>query len=478
MLRFTVPLQHSDDGWTRRDLLQVGSLGALGLILPLALGRTEAGAPSQGFGRARACVLIYLFGGPSHIDLWDLKPDAPDGFRGEFRPIATKITGIRICEHLPRLARQADKYCLIRSMTHPHPRHGWGLYYMLTGKRHNRPDLDAPPTPDDAPGLGAVVSKLSAKSTDGGTGGSTRTAPAAVTLPRWNRFLDLPNDYAGEKAGFLGSGHDPWLVKSLADSQSFSLSELELPVEVPPGRLADRRDLLVALDGKIARWGDTGREYSVMQRRAYDLLSSRAVRMAFDLNCEPASLRTRYGRHPFGQGLLVARRLVEAGCLLVQVNWHNDGSDVKSPFWDTHKDNFNSLKHKLLPPLDVGLSALLDDLHQRGLLETTLVVVMGEFGRTPRIGQVVMNAATDKAGRDHWPHTYSVLVAGGGVRGGTVHGASDSRAAYVRDDPVTPPDLQATVLHALGIRSNSLFADRQGRPHAVSDGMPVVQLFG
>jgi hypothetical protein len=478
MLRFTGPVQRGGDGWTRRDMLQVGSLGALGLVLPQALARTEPASSREGFGRTRACLLIYLFGGPSHIDLWDLKPEAPDGFRGEFRPIATDVPGIRICEHLPRLARQADKYCLIRSMTHPHPRHGWGVYYMLTGKRHSRPDLDAPPTPDDSPGIGALVSKLGRTARAGVAPDSLRPAPAAVTLPRWNRFLDLPNEYAGEKAGFLGSGHDPWLVKSIANGQSFSLSELELPFEVPPGRLAERRDLLDALDGKIARWGETAREYSVVQARAYDLLSSRAVRTAFDLEREPARLRERYGRHPFGQGLLVARRLVEAGSLLVQVNWHDDGSDVKSPFWDTHKDNFNALKHKLLPPLDEGLSALLHDLHQRGLLASTLVLVMGEFGRTPRIGQVVMNAATDKAGRDHWPHAYTVLAAGGGVRGGSVHGATDSRAAYVRDDPVTPPDLQATVLHALGIRPDSIVADRQGRPHAASDGTPVVQMFG
>src|SRR5262249_2144183 len=197
--------------------------------------------------------------------------DAPEGFRGEFRPVATNVPGIRICAHLPRLSRQADKYCLIRGMTHPHPRHGWGLYYMMTGKRHSRPDLDAPPTPDDFPGLGALVPKLTAK--------RKQPAPVAVTLPRWNRFLDLPNDYAGEKAGFSGSGHDPWLVKALAaEGQSFSLRELELPVDIPPARLGERRDLLASIDGMIARWGDAGQEYEVVRSRAYNLLSSRAVR--------------------------------------------------------------------------------------------------------------------------------------------------------------------------------------------------------
>src|SRR5262249_42927937 len=304
---------------------------------------------------------------------------------------------------------RADRFCLIRGMTHSHPRHGWGLYHMLTGKPHNRPDLDAPPTPDDFPGLGALVSRL---------GQAQPPLPPAVTLPRWNRFLDLPNDYAAERAGSLGSGYDPWLVKAGPDGQSFSLEELALPLDVPPGRLAERRQLLADVDGRIARWGETGRHFGTAQDRAYDLLSSRAVRTAFDLAREPAPQRDRSGRHAFGQALLLARRLIEAGTVLVQVNWHNDGSDVKSPFWDTHKDNFNRLKKALVPPLDVGLSALLDDLGGRGLLESTLVLGMGEFGRTPKIGQVVMNAATDKAGRDHWPHAYTVLTAGGGIRGG------------------------------------------------------------
>jgi hypothetical protein len=413
-------------------------------------------------------VLIFLFGGPSQIDTFDLKPDAPAEFRGEFRPIATNVPGVQICEHLPRLASRADKYCLIRSMTHPHPRHGWGLYYMLTGRRHNRPDLDAPPTPDDFPGLGALVSRL---------GRRRPGLPPAVTLPRWNRFLDQPNDYAGEKAGFLGSGHDPWLARPGPDGQSFSLAELALPADVPPGRLAERRDLLAATDRHIARWGELAAAHDAQRARAYDLLSSGAVRAAFDLAREAEPTRARYGRHPFGQALLLARRLVQAGATLVQVNWHNDGSDLKSPFWDTHKDNFRRLKTALLPPVDVGLSAFLDDLHARGLLESTVVVVMGEFGRTPRIGQVIMNGATDKAGRDHWPHAYTVLVAGGGVRGGQVYGASDGRAAYVREAPVSPPDLQATVLHALGIRPGTLLQDRQGRLHAASEGVPVAGLF-
>jgi hypothetical protein len=466
MIRFTGCAQQACDGCTRRDMLRLGSLAALGLALPDLPAR--AAARTVGFGRARACVLVYLFGGPSQLDTFDLKPDAPSHVRGEFSPIPTTVPGMRICEHLPRLAAQAERYCLLRSMHHEHPRHGWGLYYMLTGRRHNRPDLDAPPTPDDFPGLGALVNRLGTKHGE---------LPAAVTLPRWNRFLDLPSNYAGEKAGFLGSTYDPWLVKSDGDGQSFRPQGLELPLDVPVGRLAERRQLLGAVDRRIAEWGEAGQAHDALRAQAYNLVSSAAVRRAFDLGAEPDRVRQRYGRHPFGQGLLLARRLIEAGTTLVQVNWHNDGSDVKSPFWDTHKDNFNTLRDRLLPPADEGISALLEDLFLRGLLESTLVLVMGEFGRTPRIGQVIMNAATDKAGRDHWPHAYTVLAAGAGVRGGSIYGATDHRAAYVTDSPVSPPDLQATVLHLLGIDPSAVIHDRQGRPHRVSEGRPVTGLW-
>ena len=353
-------------------------------------------------------------------------------------------------------------------MVHEHPRHGWGLYYMLTGQRHNRPDLDAPPTPDDFPGLGALITKL------GGRGG---TGPAAVTMPRWNRFNDLPNDYAGERAGFLGGGCDPWLVTPGADGVSFGLDHVELPPGVPPARLAERRRLLGDLERKLGSLSDADGVHEILRDRAYSLLSSPEVRRSFRLNDEPARLRDRYGRHPFGQGLLLARRLIEAGTRLVQVNWHDDGRDVKSPFWDTHKNNFNTLKEHLLPPLDMSLSALLEDLRDRGLLETTLVLVMGEFGRTPRIGQVVMNAATDGSGRDHWPHAYTVLAAGGGVRGGVAFGASDHRAAHVADCPISPPELHATVLHALGIEPSAAIVDRRGLLQQASAGSPILGLF-
>jgi uncharacterized protein (DUF1501 family) len=460
------------DGFTRRDVLELGALSALGIHLPAVLGgRLRANQSSAArTRRAEAAILVYLFGGPSQIDTFDLKPEAPSDFRGEFRPIATNVEGMAICEHLPQLARQADKFALVRSMHHEHPRHGFGLYYMFTGRPHSRPDLDAPPTPQDFPSIGSLVARLA----------TPRGAfPPAVTLPRWNRFLDVPNDYAGETAGFLGRGYDPWLVKAEPGATEFAVSGVELPGGLSFDRLGDRQDLLRALDRQIAEQADAElvRQRDLLYQQAFALIASPRARQAFDLRREAAALRDRYGRNPFGQGLLVARRLVEAGASLVTVNWHNDGSDVKSPFWDTHKDNFATLRQRLLPPADAGLSALLEDLHQRGLLQSTLVVVMGEFGRTPKIGRVVMNAATNASGRDHWPHAYTVMLAGGGVRGGQVYGASDERAAYVADKPVSPPDLVATILTALGVDINQRIHDLQGRPHAVCEGTPVTGLF-
>ena len=456
---------------TRRQLLRVGALSFAGIGLPdLLRWRQLQARERDGAQRAKSCILIYLFGGPSQLETFDLKPLAPLDFRGEFQPIATNVPGISISEHLPLLARQADKYALIRSMTHEHPRHGWGLYHAFTGRRHSRPDLDAPPTPDDHPGVGAIVNYSIAPK--GGL-------PAAVTLPRWNKFNDLPDEYAGEKAGFLGKTFDPWLIAADPNAADFGISGIDLPTGLSLGRFAERntlrRQLETRLEGMLA--SSLSQKHDLLYQQAVALVASRSARQAFELQHEASALRELYGRHPMGQGLLLARRLVEAGTTLVTVNWHNDNSDVKSPFWDTHRENFSTLKQKLLPPTDRAIAALLQDLSERGLLDSTLVVVLGEFGRTPRIGRVVMNAATDATGRDHWPHAYSALIAGGGVRGGQVHGASDDRAAYVSRDPVTPPDLVATILWRLGIDRETVIHDRLRRPQPLCDGEPVEALF-
>lgn len=463
------------DGFTRRDVLQIGGLGALGVALPdlmrLRAGAQEAPASAVRAtpGKAEACILVYLFGGPSQIDTFDMKPEAASGFRGEFKPIDTVTRGVRICEHMPLLAQQTDKFAIVRSMHHLHPRHGYGLYYMFTGREHARPDLDAQPAPDDFPSLGAMVARARGPRAD---------FPPAVTLPRWNRFLDLPAEYAGEVGGFLGKTFDPWLVKADKSGQQFAVSGIELPGGMTLDRLSARRSLLNEFNGALGRLADC-EQLDLLEnlyRQAFSIVASPKARQAFDLESEPAALRDRYGREPFGQGMLLSRRLVEAGATLVTVNWHDDGRDVKSPFWDTHKDNFVTLKNTLLPPFDRALSALLEDLSQRGMLDSTLVVVMGEFGRTPRIGRIVMNSATNPSGRDHWPFAYSVLMAGGGVRGGQVYGASDEIAGFVTDRGVTPPDLVATVLWSLGIDPAQKIVDRQGRPQLLATGRPVVEL--
>jgi hypothetical protein len=467
---------YSNASWSRRQLLRIGglSLGGIGLTDVLRWSHLQKpGLQAEGVApraaRAKSCIFVYLFGGPSQLETFDLKPDAPDDFRGEFRPINTNVSGISISEHLPLLAGQADKFALIRSMTHEHPRHGWGLHHAFTGKRHPRPDLDAPPTPDDDPGLGALVN-YSVPPRSG--------IPSAVTLPRWNKFNDLPDEYAGEKAGYLGKTFDPWLINADPNSPEFNISGIDLPAGLSTGRFHERLSLRHELNAKLdaVQVSAQGQRQDFLYRQAVSLITSESAKQAFDLNRESEVTRNLYGRHPFGQGLLLARRLVEAGTTLVTMNWHNDGSDVKSPFWDTHRDNFKTLKQRMLPPTDQGLAALLQDLSQRGMLDSTLVVVCGEFGRTPRIGRVVMNAATDATGRDHWPHAYSALIAGGGVRGGQVHGASDDRGAYVTRDPVTPPDLLATILWTLGIDRETILLDRLRRPHILCEGEPIVSL--
>jgi hypothetical protein len=468
MLSVLGPARHACDGVSRRTLLQWGGLGALGLGLPELLRSAAVGAPARP-ATADACILVFLFGGPSQIDTWDMKPEAPSDFRGEFRPIDTCVPGIQVCEHFSRLAQVMDRVTIVRSMQHQHPRHGYGLYYMFTGREHPRPDLDAPPTPNDFPSLGSLVTKLQ---------GARRGFPPAVTLPRWNRFLDVPNDYAGETAGFLGKSYDPWLVKAPPNSSAFEVAGVELPGGMTLERLAQRRDLLSGLDRQLALWGDQELNdlHNTLYQQAFALVTRPEARQAFDLEQESAATRDRYGRHPFGQGMLLGRRLVEAGTRLVTVNWHDDGSDVKSPFWDTHMDNFSTLRERLIPPADEAISALIGDLSERGMLERTLVLVMGEFGRTPKVGRVVMNNNTNPTGRDHWPHAYSILLAGGGVPGGRVFGASDERAAFVTDAPISPPDLTATILGLLGCDLEARIYDRQSRPHFVTEGRPVWEL--
>jgi hypothetical protein len=441
---------------SRRGLLHMGSLGALRFGLGDLLTATKSAAASEnadgGRGTARACILLFMWGGPSQLDTWDLKPDAPAEVRGEFKPIATRVPGTFISEYFPRLAPLADRYALIRSMTHDDAAHLSSVHHILTGHLAPKVKSDAdPPSRRDSPTIGSALTRL-------WPGG--QAIPSFVTMPWIVSHPAAPGGKApGQDAGWLGAGYDPFLLAADPSAPNFTVPGLARPGEVSLERLEARRSLLTTVEG-----GNTGDGNPLQQ--ALSLLTSDKARQAFDLSREPTSLRDRYGGHIHGQCLLLARRLIEAGVRLVCVNWHQDGQF----FWDTHQNNFSSLKTRLMPPADQGLAALIDDLSQRGLLDETLVVWVGEFGRSPRINN-------QNAGREHHPGCYTALLAGGGVKGGQIYGRSDRQAAYPAENPVAPADLTATIYHALGVAPDTTLQDREGRAIVLTHGRPVTALF-
>jgi hypothetical protein len=450
------------DGLTRREILRVGGLGFTGLMWPdLLRSRAAAGQvrPHGRFGQARACILIFHYGGPSHLDTWDLKPDAPAEVRGEFRPTATRVPGITITEHLPRLATLADRYAIVRSVTHRDNDHAIGAYLALTGYSHPKNailGIEPPATPQDMPALGSVVSKLR---------GAAKPVFPYVTLGDLRHFGN--NDSLGQNAGCLGKIYDPFTIPFVRPMNgALDLRALEsLGTQADGSRLQGRRQLLEQVNRTDPVPPSTSvRNLDGFTRRAYELLASPASRDAFDLAKEPQKVRDMYGSTPFAQNCLLARRLVEAGVPMITVYSFGNRD------WDTHGDNFKSLKNTLLPPTDRGVSALLDDLHARGLLDETLVVWMGDMGRTPRVNK--------GAGRDHWSFCYSVVLAGGGIRGGQVYGSSDRSAAYPSTNPVGPADVAATIYHCLGIEAATHMTDQQGRPLVVGTGKPIQALLG
>jgi hypothetical protein len=457
------------DGLTRREALRVGGLGFTGLLwsdwlraraVAATPPRTARAPRAGGFGRARACILLYAYGGPSHLDTWDLKPDAPREIRGEFRPAATRVPGVAITEHLPRLARLANHYAIVRSVTHRDNDHAIGAYLALTGHSHPRNDvlgIEPPASPQDMPSLGSVVSRLRP---------ADRPVFSYVTLGELRHLGN--HDSMGQNGGCLGRVHDPFTVPFVRPGDGpLDLSGVtSVLARVDSGRLGGRRRLRQRLDRAAPALEATAgmRNLDGFTRRAYELLASPASRDAFDVAREPQRVRDAYGPAPFAQSCLLARRLVEAGVPLVTVYSFGNRD------WDTHGNNFPALRNTLLPPTDRGVSALLEDLHARGLLDETLVVWMSEMGRTPRINR--------EAGRDHWSFCYSVVLAGGGVRGGQVYGSSDPRAAYPSTNPVSPADLAATVFHCLGIDPRSHVTDQQGRPLVLGTGSPVHALLG
>ncbi len=411
---------------------------------------------------ATACILLYLQGGQSQLETFDLKPGAPPEIRGELRPIATRVPGTQVCEYLPLLARLADRFALVRSMTHSNTNHNPAGYYVLSGARPATDEFDIRASRDDFPHPGAVAARL--RPAESAVPSCVQFSPAVVG--------DLAIQMPGQGAGFLGAAFDPFKVTTDPNAPDSDVEGLTRPDDVPADRLDERRRLLQRLEGLRPMEGPG---LDAFHDRAYQLLTAPASRRAFRLDQEPARLRDRYGRHTPGQALLLARRLVEAGVRLVTVIW---GGPLNSPddFWDTHKQHFVKQRERLLPRFDQCLSALLEDLEQRGLLATTLVVSMGEFGRTPRIGQDFGND-TDATGRDHWPHCYSILLAGGGVAGGAVLGRSDRWTMTPADRPTRPEDVTATIYHALGIDAAAEMPDRLGRPQPLSRGRAVLELF-
>jgi hypothetical protein len=461
MLRIHGAGRRLGDGLRRRDFLRVGTIAGLGLGLP---GLAQARA--DGEGAARSCILLFPFGGPSQIDTFDPKPDAPEAIRGEFRPIATAVPGVQVSELFPELARLADRFTIVRSVTHGDVNHTTAGYSLLTGRVHAKASdplggIAARPSPDDPPHIGSIVARAR-----GGSGG----LPPFVTMPEVVRDANI-HEVPGQGPGFLGGAYGPVLFEADAKAGRFPPPDVFAPPDLGSLRLDGRRSLRDRIDSALAGIESGGRleGLDAHYRRAFGLLRSGAARRAFDLEAEPLRVRDAYGPHLFGQGCLLARRLVEAGVSLVTVYWHYEGPE-DSPCWDTHENNFRHLRERLAPPADRAVSRLLLDLESRGLLDETLVVWVGEFGRSPRINP--------KAGREHWPRVQSAILAGAGIARGRVYGASDRIGGYPADAPVSPADLGATILERLGIPPAMELVDRIGRPFRASEGTPVTGLIG
>ncbi len=457
------PPQRLCDRLSRRAMLRVGGLASLGVTLPGLLASTRAADDtnqSRGrrhFGKAKRCLMLYMWGGPSHIDLYDLKPDAPVEYRGPFNPIRTATPGFRIGELMPQLAKHTDKLGLIRSVTHTDNNHSTGAHWMLTGRKHERSAENFNARQTDFPHIGSVLSKL---------------APVESKLPT---FVSLPEVIAttagavtpGQGGGILGRRYDPFSITEHPDKPDFKVPNLTLPNGLSRDRMRTRVDLLKQFD-RSRRLLDTDQrvaDLGAYQQQAVNLVTSRQTYEAFNLDAEPDTMRDAYGRGTFGQSLLLARRLLESGVKLVTVYWHRDKPGVDTT-WDTHKSNFKQLKNRLVPQVDQPLATMFDDLKSRGMLDDTLVIWTSEFGRTPKINK-------NDGGRDHWGPCNSVWLAGAGVPGGQVYGESDKHAAYPKSDPVTPGDLTATIYHLLGLKPDSVIYDRLERPLPIAEGEPL-----
>lgn len=446
----------------RRNLLQVGGLGMLGLTMPKLLEAAEQ--VNQPTARTKHVIFLFQWGGPSHVDTFDMKPDAPAEIRGPLSPISSVVPGLPVCEHFPEMAKRMDRVTLIRSMTHTMKNHNSAGYYALTGHAPASDDQRLRDSPVLWPAYGSVVDSL---------------APGQSEMPT---FVSYPYTIAdgsvtpGQHASFLGKMHDPFFFKDDPNKPGFKLPELSLPANLELGRMQRRRELqrLVDQQARLLDRSVEVRGFDDYYEKAIAMLTSDKVRAAFDIESEPEEVRNRYGRTTYGQSCLLARRLVEAGTKFVTVYFSNSigGRRVNSGGWDTH--GFDDTRMYQIvdkyqhPVTDQTLPALLDDLEERGLLDETLVLWMGEFGRTPKINKNVS--------RDHWPQCYTALMAGGGVKGGHVFGASDANGMYPDKDPVRPEDLAATLYTLLGIDPGTEVRDRANRPLMIA-GKPVTDVF-
>lgn len=449
-------------GFDRRRFLRAGAGGVVAATVPFA-GRIRAGEGNDpGAGKAKSVMIVLLSGGPSQLDMWDPKPEGPAEVRGEFKTISTTIPGVAVCEHMPRFAQQTDRWCIVRSMAHREHNHLLATHVALTGRPTPVPrggtDLDRVETRGDFPNYAAALDYIRPRN-DG--------IPTGVTLP--NYLIEGPLTWPGQHAGFLGPKHDPWQIQGDPNEKDFRASALAMPAEMDQPRLQSRRGLLESFNRGDRRLtsveADSFRE---QQDVAFSLLTSGKMTEAFEVTRESDETRDRYGRNKFGQSLMLSRRLLEAGVPIVQATM----GIVQT--WDTHVDNWGRLKNTLLPQLDQGLAALTDDLIASGLMEQTLLVVMGEFGRTPKISTLPGQSIP---GRDHWAHAYSAIFAGAGVRGGTVVGQTDAMAAYPLTRAWSPSDLCSTIFNALGVSRDVQLMDPLSRPHHLLNGTVMSPIY-
>src|SRR3954467_10395006 len=446
---------------SRRHLLKGGGLGRLGPTMP-ALLQAEANSKAAKIkARAKSVIFLYQFGGPSHIDMFDMKPNAPEGIRGPHKPISSKADGIVVSEHLPRMAKVMDKVTLIRSMTHNMKNHNSASYYALTGHAPPVDDIRLRDSLDLFPAYGSVVDKL---------------APVSGEIPTAISYPYVIRDGAvtpGQHASFLGKVHDPFLITQDPNASDFKLPELSLPASVSYERLSARRELQKMIDAqtRLLDYSASARGMDAYYEKALAMLHSEKLRNSFDLASEPESVREKFGRTSYGQSLILARRLVEAGTRFVTVYFSSNigGQSTTSGGWDTHGFNntrmYPIIEKYPLPITNQTLPVFLEDLDERGLLDTTLVVWMGEFGRTPKINANVS--------RDHWPDCYTVLLAGGGVKRGFIYGASDKEGAYPAENPGRPDDLAATIFYLLGIDPHTEVRGVGNRPLLIASGNSV-----